>query len=120
MPTPKFILIVAVIAVIIFVANETGIFESNNPTHNTTQYSIETNNSQQKNTLSPTFKPTPLKNELTTHLIQAGWTPVAAETVVALNADGFPILPQNLVTPPGVQSVAWSPIFNQPLLKGEL
>jgi uncharacterized protein YpmB len=45
MPTPKFILIIAVIAVVIFIANETGIVEINNPIHNTTQHNTTQHNS---------------------------------------------------------------------------
>jgi len=126
MLTPKFTLIIAVIAIVIFVANDMGIFEGNNPTHNTTQhnttqqYSIATNNYQPKNTLLPPSEPNPLQNELISHLSQAGWTHVAAETVAIFHDSGFLILLQNLASPPGVQGIAWSPIFNQPLIKGEL
>jgi len=121
MLTPKFTLIVAVIAIVIFVANDTGIFEGNNPTHNTIQqYSIETNDYQPKNTLLPPSEPNPLQNELTSHLSQAGPTRIASKTVAIFHDSGFLILLQNLASPPGVQGVAWSPIFNQPLIKGEL
>ncbi len=52
MLTPKFILIIAVIAVVIFVANETGIFEINNPTHNTTQHNTTQHNTTQHNSIA--------------------------------------------------------------------
>lgn len=100
MLTPKFTLIIAVIAIVIFVANETGIFEGNNPAENTIQqYSIETNDYQPKNTLLPPSEPTPFQNELTSHLSQAGPTRIAFKTVAISHVNGFPILPQNLASP---------------------